>query len=140
MQYIITKEQIEEVVFLVAEHGRLSALSIKGLLQSLPILGGELWKPPLGTNPSPLFTRIDQLQAEVEALRKDAARYQWLRSRVPGGTYRVMGIIYSEGGEGVDAGIDAAIANDTQISALGEMVKLSQEMGFYEPPIEGEAT
>jgi hypothetical protein len=35
--------------------------------------GGELWKPPLGANPSPLLTKIDQLQAEVEALRKDAA-------------------------------------------------------------------
>jgi len=35
--------------------------------------GGELWKPPLGANPLPLLTRIDQLQAEVEALRKDAA-------------------------------------------------------------------
>jgi hypothetical protein len=104
--------------------------------------GGELWKPPLGANPSPLLTRIAQLQAEVEALerqkqvsameylalegqcrehldkiealRKNTERYQWLRSRVPGSTYRVMGIIYIEGGEGVDAGIDTAIANDTQ--------------------------
>jgi hypothetical protein len=41
MQSIITREQIEEVVFLVAEHGRLSALSIKDLLQSLPVLEGD---------------------------------------------------------------------------------------------------
>jgi hypothetical protein len=33
---------------------------------------GELWKPPLGANPSPLLARIIQLQAEAEALRKDA--------------------------------------------------------------------
>jgi hypothetical protein len=30
-----------------------------------------------------------------------------------------------------------AIAKDTQLDALGEMVKLSQEMGFYEPNIAG---
>jgi hypothetical protein len=40
--------------------------------------GGELWKPPLGANPSPLLTRIAQLQAEVEALRKDSARLDWI--------------------------------------------------------------
>jgi hypothetical protein len=37
--------------------------------------GGELWKPPLGANPEPLLARIDQLQAEVGALRKDA---EWI--------------------------------------------------------------
>jgi hypothetical protein len=33
--------------------------------------GGELWKPPLGANPSPLLTRITQLQTEVEALERE---------------------------------------------------------------------
>jgi hypothetical protein len=50
--------------------------------------------------------------ARIAELEKIEVRYNWLRSRVPGGTYRVMGIIYSEGGEGVDAGIDAAIAGE----------------------------
>jgi hypothetical protein len=58
------------------------------------------------------FKIWQHLKVEVVTLRKDAARYQWLRSRVPGGAYRVMGIIYSEGGEGVDAGIDSAIAGE----------------------------
>ena len=44
-----------------------------------------------------------------DALKADADRYRWLRSRVPGGTYRVMGVIYSEGGTGVDAAIDQAM-------------------------------
>jgi len=54
--------------------------------------------------------KADQLRAEVEALRKDADRYQWLRGRIPGSAYRIAGVIYSEGGDGVDAAIDAAMA------------------------------
>ena len=50
------------------------------------------------------------LRAERDALREDADRYRWLRGRVPGSTYRIMGVIYSEGGAGVDAAIDAARA------------------------------
>lgn len=42
----------------------------------------------------------------------DASRYQWLRSRLPGSAYRISGVIYSEGGAGVDAAIDAAIRSD----------------------------
>ena len=53
-----------------------------------------------------------QAIADLEPYRKDAARYQWIRSRVPGGTYRIMGIVYSEGGEGVDAAIDSAIQGE----------------------------
>lgn len=53
---------------------------------------------------------VARLTAEVEGLRKDAERYHWLRSRVPGGAYRIMGVIYSDGGAGVDAAIDAAMA------------------------------
>ncbi len=49
------------------------------------------------------------LRAELDALRGDAERYRWLRSRIPGGTYRIMGVVYSEGGAGVDAAIDAAM-------------------------------
>ena len=45
---------------------------------------------------------------QIAAREADAERYTWLRSRVPGGTYRIMGVIYSEGGAGVDAAIDAA--------------------------------
>lgn len=43
-----------------------------------------------------------------------ARRYQWLRRRVPGSTYRIMGVIYSEGGQGVDAAIDAAMQEQEQ--------------------------
>lgn len=54
------------------------------------------------------------LQAEIESMRKDVERYRWLRSRMPGAAYRVEGIIYSQGGSGVDAGIDTAIAKEKQ--------------------------
>lgn len=50
-----------------------------------------------------------RLKAEVEALRKDAERYRWLRSRLPGQPYRVAAIVYSEGPDSVDASIDAAM-------------------------------
>ncbi|MHA3884627.1 ead/Ea22-like family protein [Stutzerimonas degradans] len=52
----------------------------------------------------------DQLRAEVEGLAKDAERYRWLRGRLPGSAYRIAGVIYSEGGDGVDAAINAALA------------------------------
>ena len=50
------------------------------------------------------------LLVELDDARLDAKRYQWLRSRVPGSDYRIMGVVYSEGGSGVDAAIDAAMA------------------------------
>lgn len=59
-----------------------------------------------------LSAERDQLRAEVEALRKDAERYRWLRGRLPGSPYRIAGVIYSEGGNSVDAVIDAAIAKE----------------------------
>ena len=54
--------------------------------------------------------KANQLRAEVEMLREDAERYRWLRGRLPGSAYRIAGVIYSEGGDGVDAAIDAAMA------------------------------
>lgn len=54
----------------------------------------------------------EELERHIDALLKDAERYRWLRARIPGGTYRVMGVIYSEGGPGVDAAIDAAMAGE----------------------------
>lgn len=48
------------------------------------------------------------LTAELAECKEDAERYRWLRNRIPGSAYRIAGIIYSEGGAGVDAGIDAA--------------------------------
>ena len=50
----------------------------------------------------------ESLRAELSAYREDAERYRWLRNRIPGSAYRIAGIIYSEGGVGVDAGIDKA--------------------------------
>lgn len=43
---------------------------------------------------------------------KDAQRYRWLRSRLPGSAYRIAGVIYSEGGDGVDAAIDTAMGGE----------------------------
>lgn len=54
---------------------------------------------------------IGSLLERLEEAEKDAARYRWLRSRVPGSAYRIAGVIYSEGSSGVDAAIDAAIAS-----------------------------
>ena len=48
------------------------------------------------------------LTAELAECKEDAERYRWLRNRIPGSAYRIAGIIYSEGGAGVDAAIDAA--------------------------------
>ena len=59
-----------------------------------------------------LRARVAELVAALDEAQQDAARYQWLRSRVPGGTYRIMGVIYGESGCGVDAAIDAARAGD----------------------------
>ena len=56
--------------------------------------------------------RLEQMEVDrKQALewRKDAVRYRWLRSRLPGSAYRIAGVIYSEGGTGVDAAIDAAM-------------------------------
>ena len=63
---------------------------------------------------------FDRFYDEVIALRaalavpddvmRDAERYLWLRSRIRGNEYRNMGVIYSEGGEGINAAIDAAMA------------------------------
>jgi hypothetical protein len=98
---------------------------------------------------------IAQLQAEVEALRKDAARYQWLCNKgynyheaiagsgsmsICRGPYILLeppshnkfsNLVL--GKQSADVLIDTAIAKDTQLTALSEMVKLSQEMGLYEP-------
>jgi hypothetical protein len=47
-----------------------------------------------------------QVPADVQ---RDAERYRWLRARLPGSAYRIAGVIYSEGGSGVDAAIDTAM-------------------------------
>lgn len=54
---------------------------------------------------------FEEASEEIESLRKDAERYRWLRSRTAGSSYRVSGIVYSEGSYGVDAGIDEAMTN-----------------------------
>ena len=51
---------------------------------------------------------------ELAALRKDAARYRWLRNRKPGGTYRIAGLVYSDGNAAFDAAIDAAMAAEAK--------------------------
>lgn len=59
-----------------------------------------------------LRSELDAALAELEACRKDAERYRWLRGRLPGSAYRIAGVIYSEGGQGVDVAIDAAMAQE----------------------------
>jgi hypothetical protein len=76
---------------------------------------GELWKPPLGANPSPLLTRIAQLQAEVEALRKDSARLDWIidnASSAGGGNGFTLKVFIPVDCECVRTAIDAAITKD----------------------------
>jgi hypothetical protein len=46
---------------------------------------------------------------QIRRMAKDAERYSWLRVRLPGSAYRIAGVIYSEGGQGVDVAIDAAM-------------------------------
>jgi hypothetical protein len=38
-------------------------------------LGGELWAPPIGPNPSPLLQRISDLEAEREKFAREANKY-----------------------------------------------------------------
>jgi hypothetical protein len=58
---------------------------------------------------------VSRMQAEVEALRKDAARYQALRR---GQKWSVIdGIGDTLRAEGLDEAIDTAIAKDTQEQA-----------------------
>ena len=54
--------------------------------------GGDVWIPE-----------------QIRRMAKDAERYRWLRVRLPGSAYRIAGVIYSEGGQGVDVAIDAAM-------------------------------
>lgn len=80
------------------------------------------WKTYLEKTMDEITVLTDQLDdafprdaIDLDAVRravKDAARYRWLRGRVPGGTYRIMGVIYSEGGKGVDAAIDVAMSSN----------------------------
>jgi hypothetical protein len=78
--------------------------------------------------------QITQLQAEVEAHRKDAERLDWIidnASSREGGNGFTLQVFVPVDCECVRTAIDTAIAKDTQLTALGEMVKLSQEMGLY---------
>ena len=56
----------------------------------------------------PWWPRLRAALLSGDAAREDAERYRWLRDRVPGSAYRIAGVIYSEGGPGVDAAIDRA--------------------------------
>ncbi len=53
-----------------------------------------------------------ELRAEVEALRKDAERYRWLRQRIAVSQLRVLGVECSNTLDGVDAGIDSSMGKD----------------------------
>ena len=64
-----------------------------------------------------LSRQVDELRDKLIAAEHDAARYRWLRNRIPGSAYRIAGVIYSEGGEGVDAAIDAAVPGANGLKA-----------------------
>ena len=54
-------------------------------------------------------------KAELEALRRDAGRYRFLRLRIATSQLRVLGAeCTSDTVEGVDAGIDVAIAQQQE--------------------------
>lgn len=58
--------------------------------------------------------RVSTLITRLRAAERDAGRYRWLRDRVPGSAYRIAGVIYSEGGAGVDTAIDAAMPREAE--------------------------
>jgi hypothetical protein len=68
----------------------------------------------IGARPlPPMEVFHGEMVPTLEAVLKDAGRYRWLRSRLPGSAYRVAGLIYSEGGQAIDTAIDAAMSKET---------------------------
>lgn len=71
---------------------------------------------------SALLGEIDRLRGEVDALRKDAARYRWIRENGDGDRWE---IVFDECGRGLlqaealDAAIDAAMKSE-QSRLIGE--------------------
>jgi hypothetical protein len=137
MPHIITKEFAERLKDHLAgaidEVDEADALYQE--LQSLPVLEGEpvgivVYKPKMlrvGAlnqvglalpDRTKLYTHsapFTQLQAEVESLRKDAARYQWLSNYlISDETNEDDNIINARSPIQFDCVIDAAIAKDTQ--------------------------
>lgn len=83
-------------------------------------LGGEVREPEMD---------------DARRLRRDAERYRWLRNRLPGSAYRIAGVIYSEGGAGVDAAVDAAMAPKATTPQAGEGHEvLTVSAGSPKPP------
>ena len=58
---------------------------------------------------APLAPLLADAAYEIRMLRKDAARYEWLRRREAGDQWRYMGGV---SGEKMDAHIDAAIREE----------------------------
>jgi hypothetical protein len=82
--------------------------------------------------------RLRELESQVEALRKDSARLDWIidnASSAGGGNGFTLKVFIPADCECVRTAIDTAIAKDTQLTALSEMVKLSEELGLYEHPL-----
>lgn len=73
--------------------------------------GGDLWKPP--TRNTLNFDLIDSLQKRLDAVKKDAARYRWLREDCGIVEYKsAFGSIGSgmlPCGDELDAAIDTAM-------------------------------
>jgi hypothetical protein len=75
----------------------------------------ELAQSLLDTPKVKLLETIAQLQAEVEALRKDAARYQWLSNYlISDETNEDDNLLKARSPIEFDCVIDTAIAKDTQ--------------------------
>ena len=135
LQEFLGEKTVEEVALeLLAENERLqSAARTLGHLRYTDN-GAKLWKPPIGEKPD--FSLVDQLRAEVdsltreadrqyttiEAYRRDAERYQWLREgmgaaivMVPDNTVESSlspcGVLLNEE---VDQFVDAAMSKAVQ--------------------------
>lgn len=115
-------QQVEEIVrrmgaalsALTAERDRLESMLIRTAtrhfaLQIKDRADDKKLDECLSEGIAMLEAERDQYRAEVEALRKDAERYRWLRNR-GGSTFRVLETGALAKGEFYDAAIDAAMS------------------------------
>ena len=80
--------------------------------------GGAQWKPPIGASAMPLIDRLDAKDAEIAALKADAARYRYLRgferTTVATETEDLVWASCFDTQDGLDIAIDEAMAQAVQ--------------------------
>lgn len=112
-----TPSEADRFVMKDAIMGMLSDLDVEPLLRA--VFSVPKANASTGAAHSPTGRdSVPNANAPVAEALTDAQRYRWLRSRLPGSAYRIAGVIYSEGGAGVDSAIDAAMSAAT--GAKGE--------------------